>query len=318
ALYQLEILDTPAEKPFDDIVAVAAALCDTPIAIINFVDADRQWGKALVGLESSEAPRAASFCAQTIAQESGTLVVPDTLGDPAWSGNPQVAGPPGLRFYAGAAIVTDEGHALGSLCVADDQRPREFGARELEGLRSLARQTGELLKLRDRSIKLSKANEQLRDLAVRDPLTNLPNRTFLEDSLALALSQRLRSGRDLGLLLCDLDDFKFVNDEYGHQAGDRMLQVVAERLTGAAREADLVARLGGDEFVVLCPELSGADDLVRIAQRLGEAVAAPVALAGTEFEPRLSIGPALAADGDWPEDLLARADKAMYRAKRHS
>jgi hypothetical protein len=68
ALYQLEILDTPPEQPFDDIVAVAAAICDTPIAIINFIDADRQWGKALVGLETSEAPGAASFCAQTFSR----------------------------------------------------------------------------------------------------------------------------------------------------------------------------------------------------------------------------------------------------------
>jgi diguanylate cyclase (GGDEF)-like protein len=316
ALYELEILDSAPEPDFNDVVALASALCDTPIAIINFVDADRQWGKALIGVESSEAPRHVSFCAETITQDAGVLVVPDTLNDPRWAQNPQVAGPPGLRFYAGVAIVTDEGHALGSVCVADDRGPRELNERELTGLRSLARQTAALLKLRDHSKKLTRATEQLRHLAVRDPLTNLANRTFLEDSLALALRARLRTGRELGLLFCDLDDFKSVNDRFGHRGGDLLLQVVAHRLASAARESDLVARLAGDEFVVMCPELGGPADLSEIVQRLSVAASGRVDLGGAEIEPRLSVGVALAADDDRTATLVARADRAMYRAKR--
>ena len=97
-LRELEILDTEPEQIYDDVVALAAQICDMPIAIINFVDAERQWGKALVGLESSEAPREASFCARTIEQAQGVLVVPDTTVDPRWANNPQVIGDPGLGF----------------------------------------------------------------------------------------------------------------------------------------------------------------------------------------------------------------------------
>ena len=316
ALYQLEILDTPPERTFDDIVAVAAAICDTPIAILNFVDADRQWAKALVGLESSEGPRAASFCAEAIQQADGRLVVPDTHKDPRWARNPQVTGKPGLRFYAGAAIVTENGHALGSICVADDTRPRELGDRALDALEALARQTAMLLTLRDQSIKLATAYRELRSVAITDPLTGLVNRTFLEHSLSLALRHRERSSRPLGVLFGDVDGLKTVNDQFGHQAGDQLLRVVAERLSDAARAADLVCRFGGDEFVVLCPDLTEDNDLAAIAGRLAAAVSEPVDLAGKPIRPRVSIGQALAADGDEAGPLLARADAAMYRAKR--
>jgi diguanylate cyclase (GGDEF)-like protein len=316
ALYELEILDSPPEQDFDDIVVLAAAICDTPIAIINFVDADRQWGKALIGLESSEAPRAASFCATTIGKSSGVMVVPDTLNDPDWASNPQVVGDPGLRFYAGATVMTEDGHALGTICVADNERPRQLDERALTALEALARQVAGLLQLRKRSLQLSSAYERLRTVAVRDPMTGLVNRVLLEHSLWLALRQSRRSGRPLGLLFCDLDGFKAVNDRLGHNSGDQLLRVVAERLTSEARSADLIARFGGDEFVVMCPDLRNPEDLGMIAERLAAAVSAPVELAGETIEPRLSIGSALARDADRVDVLLARADEDMYRSKR--
>jgi diguanylate cyclase (GGDEF)-like protein len=316
ALYQLEILDTPREQPFDDIVAVAAAVCDTPIAIINFVDADRQWGKALVGLESSEAPRAASFCAQTIQQADGLLIVPDTLADPQWADKPQVMGDPGLRFYAGAAVKTGAGHALGSLCVADTERPRELDARAQGALAALARQTAVLLAMREQALKLAAAYTQMRSLAITDPLTRLVNRTFMEHSLWLGLRQRERSGRPLGVLFCDLDGLKAVNDRLGHFAGDHLLQIVAERLGQTGRASDLACRYGGDEFVVMCPDLHADEDLAGIAARLAEHVAQPVILDGQRLEPRLSIGRAIARDGEDAPSLVGRADEDMYRAKR--
>ena len=126
ALRELAILDTAPEELYDDVVALAAAICEMPIAMINFVDSDRQWGKALVGLTDSESSREASFCARTILRDDGVLVVPDTLADSEWAENPQVTGAPGLRFYAGAAITTDDGHALGSVCVADTRAPHQL------------------------------------------------------------------------------------------------------------------------------------------------------------------------------------------------
>ncbi len=316
ALHELEILDTPPEQLYDDVAKLAAAICETPIAVINLIDADRQWGKALVGLESSEAPREISFCARTILEEDGLLVVPDTRSDADWNENPMVAGDPGLRFYAGAAIVNDEGHALGTVCVADTRGPRELDPRSLQALRVLARQTAAHLKLRRRSAELAHANEQLRELAVTDALTGLANRAMLEQTILLELRRRRRSGDHLGLLFCDLDGFKQVNDRFGHHIGDELLKLVAGRLAGVARAGDLVARFAGDEFVVLCPGLEDAADLARIAERFAEAVCTPARLGAVELAPVLSIGTAAAGDGDDVEDLLQRADAAMYVRKR--
>jgi len=316
ALLELEILDTAPEQLYDDVVALAAAICDMPIAIINFVDPDRQWGKALIWLTSSEAPRSASFCARTIQHPDGLMVVEDTHADPAWASNPQVIGNPGLRFYAGAAITTDEGLALGSVCVADNRAPRQLDDQKLEALRILARQTASHLKLRRQTIALSQANQQLHELAIKDPLTGLANRAFFEEALELALHQR-RSGH-AGLLFCDLNGFKRINDNLGHRAGDQLLQITARRLTEAARQGDLVARLGGDEFVVLCPGVQIAAELEKIATRLNAAVAQPVELAEGEIIPSVSIGTALAQAGDTNSTLLARADHAMYTHKAHA
>ena len=315
ALHALAILDTPAEPIYDDVVALASAICHTPIAIVNFIDGDRQWGKALVGLDSSEAPREASFCARTIVCDDGTMVIPDTLQDPFFATNPMVVGPPRLRFYAGAAIVTAEGHALGTVCVAD-RGPRQLDDRQLEALRVLARQTAAHLELRERSMQLTAACRELHDMAIRDPLTGLANRTLLIDRLKLALSSLRRSGGHLGVLFCDLDLFKAVNDTLGHQAGDDLLRAVAERLSSTAREVDTVARCGGDEFVVVCPGMSRPEDLALVADRLADAVAQPLTLAGAEIRPRLSIGGCLATPLDTAASALSRADAAMYAVKR--
>jgi diguanylate cyclase (GGDEF)-like protein len=314
ALYDLEILDTPSERLYDDVVRLAAAICDAPIAIINFVDADRQWGKALVGLDDSEAPREASFCARTIVAADGVLIVEDTMADPVWADNAQVTGEPHLRFYAGAAIVTDDGHALGSVCVAD-RSARTMSEEQIEGLRVLARQTSANLKLRRQSKRLIEANAELRRLAIEDPLTGLANRTLVFDRLTQALGRRRRSDGQLGVLFCDLDSFKPINDRLGHQAGDDLLCIIAERLSTAGRVTDTVARLAGDEFVVVCPDLGEPEDLQRIARRVVEAVSVPARVGGMDVTPSMSIGSALAEVGDDAESLLGRADEAMYVAK---
>jgi len=313
ALHELEILDTAPEQIYDDVVALAAEICDMPIAMINFVDADRQWGKALVGIADSESTREASFCSRTIQQDGGVMIVSDTLGDPLWAENPQVTGGPGLRFYAGAAIVTDDGHALGSVCVADDRSARELEPSKVEALRVLARQTASHLKLRRQAAELARANERLRDLATRDALTGLANRAFFDDALSLALQQRGSSAP--GLLFCDMDGFKLINDSLGHHAGDELLQLTTQRLSESARAGDLVARLAGDEFVVLCASVEQIDDLDALAQRLTGAVGEPAIIAGSELTPRVSIGVALAEPGESSTDLLRRADAAMYRVK---
>ena len=149
-----------------------------------------------------------------------------------------------------------------------------------------------------------RAEARLRELAETDPLTGLLNRT----SLLRALDEQ---DDGLGVIYGDLDGFKPVNDTHGHAAGDRVLVEVADRLRSAVRDDDLLARLGGDEFVVLCPTRNGVT-LDRLAARLREVVAAPVALDGVQVRVGLSVGVAVRQPGERPHDVLAAADAAMY------
>ena len=146
ALRDYAILDTPQEAVFDDVVQLASLFCDTPIALVSLVDAERQWFKAEVGLGLRETPLEASICAHAILEQD-LLMVPDTLGDPRFRENPLVAGEPGLRFYAGALLKSPDGMPVGTVCVLDT-RPRELTPGQLDGLRRLARQVMNQLELR--------------------------------------------------------------------------------------------------------------------------------------------------------------------------
>ena len=162
------------------------------------------------------------------------------------------------------------------------------------------------------------AEATLAHSAQHDGLTDLPNRTLLTDRLRHALERRRSESTVLALLFCDVDGFKNINDEYGHQIGDDMLRVVADRLSSAVRPEDTVARIGGDEFVILCESLEDFNDAATIAYRASAAVAAPIATGPADLEITVSIGVAVAAVGDevTADTLLRDADEAMYKAKR--
>lgn len=163
---------------------------------------------------------------------------------------------------------------------------------------------------------LRRLTASLAEQAVRDPLTGLANRMLLEERLRAVLARDARTGRTTGLLFCDLDGFKPVNDAYGHLVGDAVLRAVAQRLVAAVRPSDTVARLGGDEFVVLVEEAEPAA-LHALAERLRVAVEEPIVLGARSVAVGVSIGVASSAAGaDDPRTLLGRADRAMYTAKR--
>ena len=148
-LRDFAVLDTPSERAFDDIVELAAAICDVPIALVSLVDEDRQWFKSRVGLQVSETPRDLSFCAHAIQGGDDMMVVRDATADPRFKDNALVAGAPHIRFYAGVPLASAEGAGLGTLCVVDT-RPRELSERQMGALRVLARQVQAQLELRRR------------------------------------------------------------------------------------------------------------------------------------------------------------------------
>lgn len=152
ALRAYEILDTPADRHFDDLAAIASYICETPIALVSLVDTDRQWFKARVGMEPGQLSRDVAFCAHAILQDT-MLEVPDATLDPRFLDNVFVTTEPGIRFYAGVPLITEDKFALGTLCVLDRQ-PRELSAAQREALAGLARQVVAMLEAHRANIRL--------------------------------------------------------------------------------------------------------------------------------------------------------------------
>ena len=155
-------------------------------------------------------------------------------------------------------------------------------------------------------------------LAMQDPLTGLANRTLLDQRLRAALARAGRHGSLTGVVFLDLDDFKAINDRHGHTVGDEILKAVAARVRAVLRPEDVVARVGGDEFVAVCEELGGVEEAHTIASRVEVAIAVPIDTRVGPLRIDSSVGLSLAegSTGGGADDLIRRADEAMYRAKQ--
>jgi diguanylate cyclase (GGDEF)-like protein len=210
----------------------------------------------------------------------------------------------GLRSVLSAPVLRN-GKPCGVLSVCSRSEGR-FGPEELEAMVAFAEHA---------SLALTDAHNHADAVhrALHDPLTNLPNRSLFVDRLRQAELRAARAGTAVGVLFLDLDGFKTINDSLGHGRGDELLVAVATRLAEALRAGDTAARLGGDEFAVLVDGLNDERETVAVAQRMLEALRAPIQLGSQFVTVRASIGVATARGPG--EDLLRDADLAMYQAK---
>lgn len=330
ALRSLELLDTEPEPEFDELVQLAAAVCDVPMSVVTLVDENRQWFKAMVGLHVRETPRSVAFCSHAI-EQADMLVVEDAELDPRFSRNPLVTGEPNVRFYAGMPIYSPDGFAMGTLCVIDN-KPRRLNRGQLSALRVIALQVNTKLELRVQrkqleaalsqaeqsnaelfaaKADLQEAHERLMQLAVTDSLTGLCNRRAFDERLAVEMTS-INRGANLSLLMLDIDHFKKLNDRFGHQAGDEALRKMGGILKRAVRGTDVAARYGGEEFAILLRDATETGAMV-LANRILHSVRTADWAHGAIT---LSVGIAERIKGQ-PDGkiLLARADAALYRAK---
>lgn len=301
ALLTLRVLDTPAEERFDRLTRLARRLFGVPIALVSLVDEHRQWFKSRDGLDSAETPREVSFCGHTILDDA-PLVVPDALADERFALSPLVRDDPQVRFYAGCPLRAPNGQRVGALCLID-REPRTFEQDDLAALADLAAMVeSELAAVQ---------------LATRDPLTDVANRrgftVLAEQNLRFCRRKRI----PMSLVFVDIDDFKVVNDRFGHAEGDRALAGFAARMSEVARDLDVVGRLGGDEFVLLLVD-ANAVQAERVVERLRRSLDAFERTSGSDYGLVFSHG-VVTFDPDEDhtiDDMLSRSDEQMYRMKR--
>lgn len=293
------ILDTPPDDEFDRFTRLAKKLFEVPIALISLVDENRQWFKSCVGLSASETSRDISFCGHAILGDA-PFIIPNALKDARFSDNPLVVDDPNIRFYAGCPLSAHNGDKLGTLCIID-RKPRKLSLGDVEALADLSALVEHQL-----------STEQL---ATMDELTQTLNRRGFGQLAQHSLSLCIREGLPASLIFIDLNNFKMINDTYGHIEGDDALMLFAEQLRGTFRESDIVARLGGDEFAVLLTNNKqvSEDSMRRLKQlvtRLNQSAykdyAIDFAFGIVEFDRRKH---------KTVNDLLKEGDKLMYEQK---
>ncbi|MGO1246533.1 MAG: sensor domain-containing diguanylate cyclase [Oceanisphaera sp.] len=321
ALVAYDILDTPPEDAFDDITQIAALICDAPVAVINFIDRDRQWFKSVLGLNVRETPLDISICVHALFQPD-LFVVPDTALDPRFMDNPLVNGDPQLRFYAGALLVSEDGHPLGTLCVLD-HHPRDLNEKQRFALRALANQVMahlELLRAHKKQAaliqELQSAQADLLQLASTDPLSGLLNRRAFEQYLNQELALIKADTSHASLVMIDLDHFKRINDNFGHDTGDWVIQRFAQLCRGVFRKSDVISRWGGEEFVVLMPNTPEVDALQAVDRLHQRLISEPIVYAEHQAVfITVSVGICSLTSTSELQECLRTADRLLYMAK---
>ncbi len=251
--------------------------------------------------------RSAADCQATYTLETGDVVhVVDAGTEQRFSLDVELAA---HRVRSGVTVPVRTPRGVFGILGVHARAPATFADDDVVFLQSVASVLGS-------GIGRLELEAELREQAVRDPLTGLANRTLLLARTETALDRLPRSGGTVAMLFVDLDGFKDINDARGHEAGDAVLREVASRLENVVRPADTVARFGGDEFVVLCEDLDDPKEATGIATRMLDALTVPHRLGDDTVVLAASVGAATAVGGGATDALLRAADDAMYRAKR--
>jgi diguanylate cyclase (GGDEF)-like protein len=297
----LKVLDSESDERFDRYTRLACKIFDVPIALVSLIDRERRWFQSEYGIEVPSTLQGFSFCGLEMSGDE-VLVVPDVRKDERFRDRQTLAMALNLQFYAACPLQSPSGEHLGSLCLID-HRPRDFSPDDADKLKELGH--------------LVEAELSSSVLATTDDLTRIANRRGFIAVATHALAACVRMGHPATLVLFDLDGFKAINDDLGHDVGDQALFDFARALLKTFRESDVVARLGGDEFCALLSPVN-PDAVGRSLARLDESLAQRNRGLQENYCLRYSAG-IVNVDGSKPADLdelLREADQLMYKSKR--
>jgi len=250
-----------------------------------------------------------------VAREGVMLVVIDVMADPLFEDQRWEGAIISLPLKIGNKVLGVMNVALRS--------PHDFNENEIQALKflggqaAIAIQNANLYEQAQQEISdRKKAEKAIHHLANHDSLTGLPNRRLFNERIHLEISRSQRNNKKIGVMLFDLDHLKKVNDSYGHNVGDLLLQAVSQRLLGLLRKSDTVARMGGDEFLLILPEMNTREDAIITAERILDSLSTPFHLDSHEILITTSIGIAFfPEDGEDANSLIKKADISMYKAK---
>ena len=254
ALKALKILDTPPEERFDRLTRIAKEVFDVPTVLVSLIDENRQWFKSSVGLDVSETSRDISFCGHAIHSDD-IFIIRDAKRDKRFHDNPLVQGEPWIRFYAGYPLKALNGERLGTFCIID-YKPRHLNDKNAQILKDLGC--------------IAERELSMVHIATNDELTKISNRHGFMILAQNNLEVCNQHGFPASLVYFDIDNFKSINDEFGHARGDKLLISFTNMLKDSFRISDVPARIGGDEFVLFLGnrDKHQAESCVSVFQKL--------------------------------------------------
>jgi diguanylate cyclase (GGDEF)-like protein len=320
ALHALNQLDTPLDARFERLVTLAQSLLESQAAAISLVDADRQWWRAVRGIEIATTSREASFCGHTILQND-SLIVPDAAADPRFAHNPLVTGAPGIRFYAGHPLRSPEGLPIGSLCIFGNT-PRTLTSEQAETLRDLATITEAELACSSPNVAQSQLVDRLRTRRLSrylDPLTRVWNRAGVGELIDLAIAQATPLQSPSTLMLVEIQDLAELEQAQGPQATRQFTIHAALTILHAIRDSDCLGRFDRGCFAVIPDSFPNLENLRLIANRiLGRFDDHPLPLGTAHHHASVKIGAAFIPAGTpiTSTELLEFASGALDHAKR--